>query len=398
MRSLPVYLLAPVLASCASDPGPAPDANLQMNDLSVLMPLPKSQAELDAMLAPTTPAGGGVLLPQAMFAQDTHTDTIEWPNLRVVAFRFDPCFGPADPVAHPDKCENQIRLVFQPLVSDGQGHLIAEDEAVHVFYKLTRAELIAAVQEMVAARAAEGITDDLGPLAVHPTLVTQGLGGSLAGRFRQIVTKYAGDAKVVKITSFALRGIEGAQLIGGEDQFWTMHGNDVAAGHLTPFDIAGVPADTKDLALGTATMPLSTRSSPQPMAADDITVIANMQQAMTATAAERQHAFDAALRIESPLHHSPNTTDCASCHMTQPSRELVAHSLDLHEAGNPNTFVPAAWIPAADLASTTHVVTTDNALNIHAFSYRFAEPMINQRVINETAANLAYLAPLLPEE
>ena len=48
----------------------------------------------------------------------------------------------------------------------------------------------------------------------------------------------------------------------------------------------------------------------------------------------------------------------------------------------------------ADLAETTSLVGSDGVLNIHAFSYRNQDPAINRRVINETAANLAYLAHL----
>ena len=63
--------------------------------------------------------------------------------------------------------------------------------------------------------------------------------------------------------------------------------------------------------------------------------------------------------------------------------------------GDANAFVPDASIPVADLAQTTQLVGTDGVLNIHAFSYRTSAAMINQRVINETAANLAYIATLL---
>ena len=82
--------------------------------------------------------------------------------------------------------------------------------------------------------------------------------------------------------------------------------------------------------------------------------------------------------------------------MAQPSRELVGHALGLMEAGNANRFAADPSIPAADLLPTTHLIGGDGGLNIHAFSYRGADPMINQRVINETAANLAYLNATLP--
>jgi len=73
----------------------------------------------------------------------------------------------------------------------------------------------------------------------------------------------------------------------------------------------------------------------------------------------------------------------------------IGEALGMTTVGDANAFVPDASIPVADLAQTTQLVGTDGVLNIHAFSYRTSAAMINQRVINETAANLAYIATLL---
>jgi hypothetical protein len=116
--------------------------------------------------------------------------------------------------------------------------------------------------------------------------------------------------------------------------------------------------------------------------------------AEAATVGQRQAAFDAALRIENPHRQTPDTIDCVSCHMAEPARELVAQPLGLSADGNPNAFVADGMIPANDLLSTTHVVSTDAGLNMHAFSYRRTEPMINRRVINETAASLVMVTQL----
>ena len=121
-------------------------------------------------------------------------------------------------------------------------------------------------------------------------------------------------------------------------------------------------------------------------------LLANFNTASTASAADVAAAFDSALRIENPHDHTPNTIDCGSCHMAEPARQLVGEALGLHEAGNANAFVPSPALPVADVVTTTHVVGSDGEINIHAFSYRGAEPMINQRVVNETAANIALIS------
>ena len=389
-------VLGGVLAACASDPE-TPDLSLQMNDVSVLMPLPRSSAELGVALSATTPGRGGVLLPEALFQNDKSAGPIEYAALRVIAFRLDPCFGTTDPHGHADRCENQLRIIFQPLRLDADNHPVADDAAVHAFYRLTREELLAAVQEVADARLADAGADDLGPLAPHPTIVREGLSGTLAQSFDHILAKYAGEANLVRFTSFVFLGFDvashGAPLVGIE-QFWTMHGTDLATGQPRELQIGGMPEGTVDVGLGVAPDPLSTRISPDITATDNLTVIADMAAAQEASASVRQQAFDAALRIEHPAHHTPDTTDCASCHMAQPARELVAAQLGLHADGNVNAFVAAAFIPAADLATTTQLIGRDGGLNMHAFSYRADEPMINQRVINETAANLALLREL----
>ena len=140
MRAL-AFLCLP-LVGCASqgDGGTAPEPKLQMNDISVLLPLPTSPGELAAMVSPTAAANGGVLLPQTIVPVDA--TGIDYARLRVVAFRFDPCFGPTDPAADPSLCQNQLRIVFQPLALDATTQqAFADDIAVHAFYSLTRAQL-----------------------------------------------------------------------------------------------------------------------------------------------------------------------------------------------------------------------------------------------------------------
>ena len=390
-------LLTPLmLLGCTSSDHHAP-SDLQMNDVSVMLPLPRSQAELDAALSPTTPARGGVLFPEAVYMSDGNGGILSYSALRVVAFRLDPCFGTTDPVGEPAKCKNQLRVIFQPLGLDTPTSAVAaQDGAVHAFYSLTRDELLAATQEMIDARLADGGDADLGPLAPHPTIVREGLGGTLAQSFDHIITKYAGQGNLVQFTSFTFEGVfEGGSAAAGIDQFWTMHGFHVTNGQVTPIEIGAMPSGTTDIGLDATGMPLAMRISPQAPSVDDITLLGNFDQAMQATSAQRQAAFDSALRIENPRHHTPDTIDCGSCHMAQPSRELVGEALGMSEAGNANAFVADASIPAADLKHTTTLLAQDGQLNIHAFSYRNDAPMINQRVINETAGNVAYLAPLL---
>ncbi len=141
----------------------------------------------------------------------------------------------------------------------------------------------------------------------------------------------------------------------------------------------------------TASEPLYDSFQPATTAQDSMQILADYPSAMQATAQARQSAYDAALRIENPNFHSPNTIDCASCHVSQPARQLIGEMVfGFSSTGNANTFTADPSIPPSNVESTTSVLSGDE-LNLHAFSYRDAAPMINQRVINETAAILAYV-------
>jgi hypothetical protein len=408
MRSLALGLLVACTQSSEAPPPPPDSPALQMNDLSVMFPLATSEAEFDLYPSASSPGANGALLPEALYNSD-HSNEISYDNLRVIAFRLDPCFAHLGPITDPSTCDNQIRLVFQPLDFD-QDTTTAEDGGVHVLYSITREQLLDAANEIATARAAFGDTD-LGAVAVHPLLASQGLSGPFAQQLFAIIAKYADGTKIERITAFlADVGVagggptNGVEMGSGSDQpppsnlgiFWELRGMSVANGVGTPLVIPSLPDGTTDMSLEASVDPLESTFSPETGSADNIVMLANADQALSATQAQRQAGFDAALRIENPTMNSPNTIDCVSCHMAEPARTLVGQQmLGMSPAGDRNAFAPASTIPAPDLAVTTpKLVGTDGGLNIHAFSYRSSEPMINQRVINETAANLAYLLSL----
>jgi hypothetical protein len=359
-----------------------------MNDLSVLMPLAGSEADLASFVA------ADPLFPQAIYEQVATTSFVgAYANLRVTAFRFDPCFAELDPSAAPGACPNQLRLVFQPLFWDGSA-ITADDSGVHVFYSLTREQLVHAVDDMVTARVLAQGDADLGPLAVSPLVTAEGLHGPTAAAFASILARYASPDHIVRVTTFALELPNATPGDITDARAWPFQGFDVHAGALTPIAIAGAPPATVQMSLDVESPPFRGFPSPTTTSTDAITVLESSDSAQHADRPTLDAAFGAALRIENPHDHSPNTIDCVSCHMAQPARELVAAPLGITADGNPNAFVPSAAIPAADLAATTNLQAADGGLNIHAFSYRGTSPMINRRVINETAANLAYLQTL----
>jgi hypothetical protein len=324
-----------VVAGCAAETGAEPggasaEAELtraanqaQMNDVSVLYPLAKTKAEMAGYLSASDPGVGGPLLPARLYTDATGEPMTRpstplppgadlgliYDELKVVAFRIDPCFANIGPVTHPESCKNQLRLVFQPVsfASGANANASTIDGAVHAFYSLTRPELIEIVKEVVALRQRESRRPNLGPLAVHPILASQGLLGSEAKGLRNIILAHAGQKNLVRFTKFSP---------GNLRTRWDFGGFDVANGRSKAMVIPTLPGQATGVFFFSGfTSDLAGGFDPQTTAHDDMQLLGNLEKARAAPKAAQQEAFDAALRIENPDKHSPDTIDCASCHV-----------------------------------------------------------------------------------
>lgn len=385
----------------APDAGPldqdaGPLQPVQMNDVSILLPLPKTQSEFDAMISPAGTGSSGALLDHTMYVNATgfRDDagpavggvTLPYSSLRLVALRLDPCFAQIGPITDPSACQNQLRLIFQSVGFTASGSPSVDDGAVHALYSVTRAELLDALRTIQSLRTAGHGAGDLGPLAVHPVVSAEGLTGPMATGLAAIVAKYAGTSRLVRFTTFV-----------GNGQFdWEFDGFDVSGGVAQALAIPTLPNAATAVTInnaqnGATPAELALAIVPGSTSTDDISLLLNAKAATSASHDDQQSAFDSALRVQNPNFESPNTIDCGSCHLAQPAQVLVGEqALGLSAVGDVNAFAAATTIPAADLQATTPVTT--GLLNFHAFSYLVTTPMINQRVINETASIVAYLS------
>ena len=373
-------------------------APVQMNDVSVLYPLPTSSGEYNnAFLRASSPtAQGAPLVPEDVFdtvanplaAGIQHAPTYDGAYL--VGFRLDPCFGQIGPVNDASTCINQLRLVFQEFPPFVQGFTLKpEDGGFHVFYTITRDVLVDALDAIVALRKANGSDSDLGPLAVHPIVAAQGLSGPMAKGLNALVQKVAGLGKLTRVTAFRFhewsdwdfltRAFPSASLVAA-DNIPTLTGADASFEKA----LAGASPDPTVITL----------SLPQTTSKDDIRLLLDGSQVEAASQEQLATAYDAALRIENPNFNSPNTIDCASCHAAQIARELIGEKrFGQTSVGDANAFsADPDFVVAGDMAETTTLsIPSNGSPNLHAFSYYGAAPTINTRVINESAAIVAYL-------
>jgi len=371
----------------------------QMNDVSVLYPLAKSQAELDTGYLSTSSSGArGVLLPDTLYTKATGQPKdppsghlpigqdvgLPWSTLKVVAFRVDPCFANIGPITDPASCKNQLRLIFQ-YVRAGDGGSSAVDGAVHAFYSLTRDELTALVKSIIELRRHENGDKQLGAVAVHPVMAKQGLLGNEAKGLNALVLQYAGKSNLTRFTTFRP---------GNLATRWDFSGFDVTGATTKAMVIPTLPDHgTGDSFFGGFAQDLAGGFNPPSTAApkDNMQLLGNLEKAKAASKADQQAAFDAALRILNPNMHSPDTIDCASCHIAGPAIVLTGDKLGLSTTGNANLYArDTKWIGASDMKQTTPI-NQDTNRNFHAFSYRDDHPMVAVRVINETASIVAYL-------
>ena len=406
--ALLVFTLAAGAASgCASDAPEADDANLetdlrpelaQVNDVSILFPLAKTKAAFDGgYLTPASAGRGGPLLGAATYERAFGPPgtlliggTPAAPllkGLKLVAVRFDPCFA-ALTVTDEGACKNQMRLIFQTL-SYKTNQTTAADDAVHVFYSITRAELKQAVQTMVALRRRIAQDRRLGALGPHPLLKTSSgdLNVTVAKEINKLVASLAGPSNLVQFTQFAVSGL---------NTTWNFSGFDVAQN--ATMKIPVLPAgDDQHVAFFAGFTPGQLEGDPAFVpestapAKDDIQALGNRLTAKAATAETRRASFSAMLRLENPEIHTPDTTDCASCHAVEPIRKLVGakHFASEMKAVTAGSFQrDARWVPEADVAVTTQ---NDTEVNVHMFSYRANVPSVHRRTINESAAIVAHI-------
>jgi hypothetical protein len=384
-----------------------------MNDVSILFPLPSSKADLDHLLAPSAAGSQGALVPSALYASMSpitgSTLTLDggafqqfaaYTDLRVVALRIDPCFASLDPDPEGAGCTAQIRLIFQE-VDWSQGSATAFDSALHAFYDLTRDDFLSLARALVALRQANAGGRDLGALAPHPIMVQQGLAGAMSQGVQALILQYAGENNLVRLAEF---GTVNNDL----EEIWNLSAFDVGTDKTVavPSPIAtltdgdGGPvfadglsgsADTFNPDGGPPFLSAGFSQSNDPL--DAINPLDDGKPWLLSTPA-RQAALDALVRVENPQDNSPNTVNCSTCHVATPTEKLVAMPLfAFSDVSSALAFQPdATFVAPADTAVTFN--THGGQFNIHAFSYFGASPGINQRVVNETAAVVAYLNQL----
>jgi hypothetical protein len=359
-------------------------------DVTIIYPLPPA-ADINLLVWGNTLSNThGRLVPLSAFSQikmpldprplshTSTTGTTAWNELRLVAMRLDPCFGSRGEV--PDaQCKNQVRLVFQGIHAVG-AQSAADDGAIHVLYELPRDELLTLTREIVSLSDREGGYTP-GPLGVHPILKRQGVWGSFGQGLKVLIRRYVGEDRAVRVTFFARTD----SLQSG----WHLGGFDRQGSTFVRLQIPTTLTSEQELFGGFPTAGDLAGSTPTPTtSADDIRPLLSSSVARLADSTTLKAAFGAALRIENPTKHTPDTIDCLGCHVAMATRTLGETQFGLSSIGHPDRFTSSR-----DLSFTPP--EEPSLENLHASSYLGTELGLNQRTVNETAAVATALSELL---
>ena len=373
-----------------------------MNDVSILFPLGTASDYSTGHLRADSSGKRGVLFPASVFEKISiegsaagsgvgGPSTAPYANMRVVALRLDPCFAELRPALSATTCRNQLRLVFQELQASTTG-VSAFDSGVHALYTITRAELLAILNEIVRLREADGGQGGKGPLAPHALMVAQGLAGTFSSAMQKLILQYAGEQNLVRVTAMTSENA-GFQ--------WSFFGLEIsgASPKAVPLAIATLAATSADGTEQSFFRGFQSSADPvgafvpKPTGPDDFTVLADAKSALMLSAADQAKLTRALARVENPSIFTPDTLDCARCHTASPLGQNVARDrLHLSEADDADAFQPdGKWVTAQEMSATDFSGASQTnpdvpLVNVHAFSYAIQRPSISQRTVNETAA------------
>jgi len=338
---------------------------IDLEDVSILYPLPEGRA-VDALIAADGIVPRDLVLRMPpLVPGEAPGDTYEW--LRVVAVRFDPCFGAAP---GDSACRAQMRLVLQPAgKTTDLATIVMADAAVHVFYEL--ADFGAVAKKLAAMAGAHAPR----PLGVNTTLKAQGLDGPYARDLRALVQDEAARGRLSRVTFMALLG---------QGNKWEFGGFDVANDAVTDLAIPGTSSSRESMLLNKSPRNFAKTISPDAAPEPSATLLFDSFGALSADEEALAGAYEAALRIEDPRAHSPSDVDCVMCHTIGSSRAWADLTL------LPQKTSSAFAAPGFDLSRTSSVAADPGVLR--AFGYFDIVPAVSQRTVNESAAVASWVS------
>jgi hypothetical protein len=361
--------------------GTTPFTPLDMNDATILAPLPASSATPVLLLGSDLAEDGTALVPRALFdrvvadgATGKPLPTLDtaYARLHLVAVRFDLCDRHLPGVC-PAAEDGRLRLVFQPL-SDASG---AQDVGFHAFYTIGKDEIpgaVAALRELATTAPPQS-----GALRVSPALSAANP-QAYATKLRAFVRRYGGEGRIVRLTM-------NAQNLNFSAIAWALRGVEKQGNAFVDMVIVGATATSESVTFtgnpGYAVTPLTDTPSG---------LLGAIAQTMfdAADAAKKREFLQALAAIDNPLSHTAETVACVACHVSTVMMKARASSTAIDPLTLAGRYA-SKYDLGIDGGKSAETPTT-----LRALGYLGKQPMISQRVVNDTAQTLTEIAQRYP--
>lgn len=369
-------------SEAASGDGGASLGPLGMNDVTVLVPLPRSVSTPVLLRAADPAADGTPFLPRALFDRLVEAPSTmpivpgeEYDKLQLVAVRIDLC-DRTQPGLCPSDVDGRLRLVFQPLTDD-RG---AQDVGFHAFYVIPKSALATVIRQ-VRELAAIQSEPPASPLRVSP-----GLSGVRAAdhatKLRELVRQYGGERTLQRLTL-------NAQPIFFSSIRWAMRGVERRGATFEPMTIGGgAPETAQDITLFSAASYTATPATDTPAG-----LFAAFSQSVFESLpfAEQRRSLEILAAVDNPLVNGPDTVTCIGCHAS-----TVAMSARAKTAGVDPATVSGRFVSKFD-TSIAGGKSASTERTVRALGWLGREPMISQRVANDTAQVLREIEERFPQ-
>lgn len=357
--------------------------NLNLNDISILLPLPATD-KWNTLLQPEQTGTRGTLLPRPYVVEHMPTllqfteNAKLYPDFRVIGFRVDPCFAEGH---GPVKCKQQIRFVWQPLsLKDEKTQTV--DVALHSFYELSESDFKRLVQELRTLKNTHSDIDQTAnqALSLHPIILQQGLEGSYYQELQKIILSYVGQQNLSRITFMQLFANETVWFFGGLDILSDGSFKKINIPRinftLQQFINSAPPARASTSFLG--------RIFPVPDQKEDNVNILLSDSRLLDVRSEKEivESVRSAYKMENPALHNPGTLDCVSCHAAQPARIWAETQFANFNYGDLSQVI---YKPSPAGQNLNNISPLKNLTNIvRLFGYFDDQPIVTTRAINET--------------
>lgn len=379
MLLLPLFLLVSA-SSIAADLAPAPE------DVSILFPLPRSEQEVSKLLSPEDAGEFGTLLPKEILDSiPVLSGRVDLLQLRAVGVRLDPCFQEKiDSICRP-----QVRVVWQMLEAVDGGLVTTEDAAIHSFYELNQVELRTLIATLSRLRRDHGVvsasSDSLG---VHKGLARTGLTSIYAEDMRKALRAALGESRISRVTFMVIRGRRNLWRFGGFDVTFSDNRLSQKSIHIAGIEKQATSSDTGNHFVqsiarlfglqNTVVTPMPTKGEHAGFFLKRFFEVPDAEKLLQETRVLN--------RLENPTLHTPDTTDCVSCHVTDSTRRFLSKNKGTQVISKLDEFINPITL-SEEISPSNMSITS----NFRAFGYFGSEPSISQRALNETFAVLQAL-------